>query len=449
MIKNWINWINCTLAAAVTFFLLAAAVFIAMRPVDFPEYDVVARKTALPKNTFARTPEQYLSISGPALNLNFSPLCMDIPDLRRHLVYYGKNGRPDAETDNPIMHFAFNGNKIPFSVSPGNRLYIACDKTQTPPQFVFSPDNKETSLWIQATVDGNQALITAEMKIEIEEEGEFISSAEFPLPEKEFVRFGGGVWELGTYRVDGTLLARQKARWHGLDRFLEKHGGEEFQDVINKHRVDFGADEEAYSVYLSAGSYLIWKDNRWQNVKPDEISLDYPILSVKKIDDRIMNLELWDVDGKGKMALNLIRANEAWTPKKIEEDFKFIGARTKSQLIFEIQDERILLRPSDWLVLTEDGWKKLETPDEIDQYVERKLVGPMFVFDQIERKDDRQVVSGTLFNAARTEAVAMELPLQQGVTAIAKKQLNEKKQKERNPHPTQVVKQKIPVPKHT
>lgn len=444
MIKNWINWINYTTATAVVFLLVAAAVFTGMRPTEFPVYDSIARKPNLPKNAFTRSPGEYESIASPALSIDFSPLYMEMPDLRRHLIYYGKNGRPDTNQEQPTMHFAFAQNKIPSSLEPGKRLYILYDKKQTPPQYVFSPNNNETHLWIEAKVSENQALITIGMKFEDEHGEESIAYSELQLPEKEYVRFGNAVWEMGNFRVDGTLLARQKARWYGLDRFLEKHGGNEFEEMISKHRVDFGEGDDAYSVYLGVGSYLIWKDNRWQNVKAGDVSLNSPILSVKKIEDRIMNLELWDVDGKGKIVLNLIRSNEAWTPKNLEEQFKFIGARTKSQLIFEVKEERMLLRPNDWLVLTETGWKKLETPDEIDQYVERKLVGPLFVFDQIERKDDRQVISGTLFNAARTEMMPMELSLQQNVTAIAKKQLDEKKQRGREGNHTPMVKIKTP-----
>ena len=141
-----------------------------------------------------------------------------------------------------------------------------------------------------------------------------------------------------------------------------------------------------------------------------------------------MNLELWDAEGKGKAVMNLIKANEAWMPQNLEQNFKFMGARTRSQFVFEINNERILLCPQDWLVLTQTGWKKLVTPKEIDDYVDRKVTGPLFVFDNIERKDDRQVIVGTLFNVARTETASVELPLQQNGNA-AKPQTEDKKQK--------------------
>jgi len=96
----------------------------------------------------------------------------------------------------------------------------------------------------------------------------------------------------------------------------------------------------------------------------------------------------------------------------------------------------MLLSPHDWLLLTESTWKKLQTPEEIDAYVERRTVGPLFVFDQIERRDDRQVIIGSLYNSSRTEKVVIELSLQQGLSQPGPKNPNEankkKKAKETN-----------------
>jgi len=421
MVKKWITWVNLGISGSIGICLLLALILLWMRPTEFPFHDLTARKSNIPRNAFARTPSDYNAISSPALQLTFSPLSVQLPDLRRYLIYYGKNGRPDADLANPIIYLAFTGNKIPAGVSPGQRLYLLYDKKQTPNQYIFSPNNTPTPLWLEAIAQGNQALIKVGMKGENEQIiHEPAAYAEFTLPEKEFVRFGGTnspPWELGKLRVDGTLLARQKARWFGLDRFLEKYGGEEYKDLQSTQRIDFGEGDDMYSVYLKPSSCLIWNDDRWQSAAPGESSINHAMLCVKKIDERVMNLELWDVQGKGKIVLNLIKTHEAWLPQNLEDSFKFVGARTRSQLIFEINHERILLRPNDWLVQTDGEWKKLETPAAIDAYVERKIIGPLFVFDHIEKKDDRPVVFGTFFNAARTEMVDVEFTLQQNSSA--------------------------------
>ena len=446
MIKKWIAWINYGMAALIIGLLLAALFFLFMRPTDFPIYDISARKVDMPKGAFARSQQQYNAIGPPALNLNFSPLSVQLPDLRRYLVYYGKNSRPDAKDDQPALYFAFTGNKTPASILPGEKNFVMYDKSQTPNQYVFSPNNDKTPLWLEAQAQGPAAIVKVRMSTENGQEiKEPASYAEFSLPEKEFVRFGGGAtWEIGKWRVDGTLLARQKARWFGIDKFLEKHGGDEYRESLHKQRIDFGEGESAYSVYVKNGDCLVWDDETWKAVKPGDATLKHPLMCVKKIDDRVMNLELWDVDGKGKISLNLIKANEAWLPQNLEQNFKFVGARTRSQFVFEVNNERMLLSPHDWLLLTDGVWKKLKTPEEIDDYVERKTPGPLFVFDNIERKDDRQVIIGTLFNAARTEMVTIELPLQQGTNGASgptgRNAPDEKRQKVKETNVPPVVK---------
>lgn len=414
MVKKWLSWINYALAGLIGIFLFAALYNFWANPTEFSIPETTARKSEIPKGAFVRTPEEYNAIGAPALKLTFAPLSVQLPDLRRYLIYYGKNSRPDAKEERPVLFFSFTGNKAPSSVSPGERLYVMYDKKQTPPQYVFSPNNAETPLWIEASTQGNQALVKVGMKGEADQViNEPKAYAEFSLPEKEFVRFGGASWELGKWRVDGTLLARQKARWYGVDKFIEDHGGVEYKDWEHKQRIDFGEAEEAYSVYVNQGDCLVWEDGRWKTVKPGEASLKYAMMCVKKVDERIMNLELWDVDGKGKIILNLVKANEAWMPQNLEQSFVFVGARTRSQFIFEIDDERVLLSPQDWLVLIEGAWKKLKTPEEIDAYVERKTIGALFVFDGLERRDDKQVIIGSLYNGSRTEKVVIELALQQ------------------------------------
>lgn len=411
MVKKWMAMVNLSAAGIIVALLLATLCLIILRPTTFPTEDTIVRKMDLPKGAFAKPSPYYDSIKEPVFSLKFSPLSVQLPDLRRHLNYFGRNGRPDAKDDSPVLYFAFGTSKVPSAVLPEKRYYLLYDKLQK--QYAFSPNNAETPLWIEVSLHGNQVAVKVGMKGDNDQVIEEPSSnAHFALAEKEYARAGGSTWELGKWRVDGTLLARQKAKWYGIDRFLEKHGGEEFKDFEHKQRIDFGEPDEIYSVYVGPEDCMAWKDGKWQVFKPGKETLGYPLLCVRKVDDRIMNLELWDNEGKGKIVLNLLKTSEAWIPQNLMQGFKFMGARTRSQFVFEINKERMLLKPHDWLVLTDKGWQKLVTPEDIDNYVERKVVGPLFIFDGIERKEDRQIIMGTLFNASRTEMSTVELPLQ-------------------------------------
>lgn len=421
MQKNILVSINFALIAMVSCLTLLALGFIFLSPNEIEVVDTATFKGSMPKNAFAVSKKSYDAIAEPFLALKYHPLTSQLPDLKKALVFYGKNGRPDAMLTKPHLHFSFTGNKTITAGFPEERLYLHYNKEASQPHYAFSKDNQKTSLWIEADIQDEDAIVKVFMENEY---GEIVQEpgnlARFNLKAVTQSKFGGATdeaQEIGGYRIDGSLLARQKAKWFGYDRFLEKHGGEEFLSCAGKHRVDFGDPNSRYSVFVAAGDCLIHEANRWKVISPGTESLSNHLLVVKKIDDRIMNFELWDVEGKNKIVLNIIKAHESNKNQVFDNTFKFVGARTRSQFVFEIDDERVLLRPKDWLVLTDDGWKKLTTPEEIDDYVEHKLAGPLFVFDGIVKKEDGQVFYGTMFNAARTEMQAIELPITQSGSA--------------------------------
>lgn len=417
MIDRWLSWLNCTLLGCALLFGVAGVVYWLKQPDEITCGNLRSKQCGLPKGAFELADQAYQQAGESLLALQQAPPTMQLPDLRTQLIYYGKNGRPDAQSQHTLLHFSLNGNnKSVVSIPPEEKLYLAYDRKSVPGRYNFSPNNEKTSLWIEGTLVENEVQVRVTME---NDKGDYISEpeafAQFRLAEKEFMRYGGMTWEIGTFRVDGTLLARQRARWYGMDRFLERHGGEDFKDIEGKQRIDFGENDELYSVFVKTGDCLIWNVNRWKVVMPGEESLHHPLLVVKKIDERLMTFELWDVEGKGKILLNLLKSSEPWAVQNaqtLQHMFKFLGARTRTQCVFEINRERVILRPSDWLLLTPKGWKKLATEEEIDNYVKRKLSGTLFVFEGITRKDERQVMTGTLYSPARHECQSIELALQ-------------------------------------
>lgn len=421
MTKNWIIWINRILMGAIGVFILMTLIYTWNRQGDIPLPKVSEKKMDLPKGAFAQEQEDYDAIGPPLLNLKFSPMSLQLPDLRNVIEYYGRNERPDANEGESLLHFSITGSKDTNSIAPGDPLYLVYDKDQPRIKYVFSPDNKETSLWIEASPLEKEASVSVSMR---NESGQIIRKpqqfAQFNLKEKQFTRYGSKRWEIGKWKVDGTLLARQRARWYGKDMFLERHGGEEYKEKLNKQRIDFGEKEDLYSIYLGEGDAAAWVNERWKQITPGDDSQKYPLLVLNKVEDRLLKFDLWDVGGKGKVSLNVIRSSEAGSPRNLEKEFKFVGARTRSQLMFEVKGERVLISPKDWFLFSEGKWVKLSTPDQIDAYVERKISGPLFVVDEVLREDGKQILLGLIYNATRTDVKLVEIPLQQGATPVVK-----------------------------
>ncbi len=422
MLNVIIKYLNLALLGLCLFFAVAAAFVWLLRPSVIEEKIPKITPIALPKSPFQQTAPATACLGDTVLNCKFQPPTIKLPDLKNILIFYGKNGRPDADNEKPQLHFSLAGGKGFAGLLPGEKLYLVFNRKNDGSKYAFSPNNEETPLWIEAKLNGSEAFVTVHL---IDEEGEEVvepeSNRRFALLEKEFIRNNQSPWEMGKWRVDATLLARMRARWYGPDKFLEEHGGDEFKLTVGKQRIDFGEGEDAYSVYVKVGDTLVYLKDKWQFIEPGPESLSHPLLVVKKIDERLMNLELWDTQGKGKVALNLLKSSENFQHENFIESFKFLGARTRSQFLFEIDAERMLIRPHDWLVLTEEGWKKLSTVEDIDNYVNRKMVGTLFVFDKISRKDDKQIMQGTVYNPNRTESYQVEIAMQPAALPGVKK----------------------------
>lgn len=429
MINRWLYWLNYSIVAIVLILSLSMGYIWIFHSDEIVIADPKSKQSGLPKGAFELSPEAYEQIAGSFLALESAPPTLQIPDLKSQLVYSGRNGRPDSNSQNTVLHFTLGGKKV--TVKPEEKIFLEFDKNSKPARYNFSKDNEKTSLCFECFLqDTNEILIKVTME---DEKGEKITEpeahAQFKIPEKELVRMTGETWEIGTWRVDGTILARQRARWFGPDRFLEKHGGKSYEKITNKHRIDFGENDETYFVFVQPGDCLIWDKTQWRTVEPGPDSLNYPLMVVKKIDDRLMSLELWDVDGKAKVPINLLKSTDPWAANNaqtIQQAFKFVGARTRSQCLFEVNKERIVLKPSDWLISTPKGWKKLDKEEDIDRYVNRKTTGMLFVFEGWTKKDDRQVMQGILYNPSRSDCQTVELALQKANIKAPTKNAKEK-----------------------
>lgn len=415
--KKGLFFISIGLVAIALFLILGAAIISFSRP-GVIHVPVITEKQRLPPiSGFQQKKEDYDRIEETLLHLNFAPPRMQLPDLRKVLTYHGFNGRPDLQKGGPAVQFSILGSKEFGTIQPGQKLYLQYDKTHSPPRLIFSPDNKETTLWIEVAPDtvNRKGTVRAFMK---NESGEIIRNpvvnAEFILDQKEAIPFNRpSNWEIGKFKVDGTLFSRQKAKWWGPDKFLQMHGGAEYEERGTKQRIEFGEGADAYTIYLGEGDFVVWDKDRWISIPAGERSMDKPLLELKKISDRILTFDLWTPDGNNKVVLNLLKSQERWSSQQLKQTIKFVAARTHSQYIFEIDQKRMLINPQDWLVKTEEGWEKLDSPTKIDDFVDGQLKGPLFIFDgTVQKEDESTVFMGSFFSPGRAEMETFEIPTQ-------------------------------------
>lgn len=383
------------------------------------------------RNPFVQSEEAYQKAQETLLALDRPPPQLTMPDLIKILTYTGSNARPDANPENKAYYLQIKGDVEPHRLQLETPAYLAFDVDQEPPRYIWSLSNKPTRLWLEAKGAEEELLVEVHLRGLDKEQIGHLSLKEQPRPQGK-----ADQWMLGALRVDGTLLARQKARWFGKDQFFLDHGGEEYAHLLERQRIDFQDGETPYSCWLSAEECLAWDGKRWQQADlGNGSSRDKPLLCVKSLGDKVMSLTLWDVGGSRKASLNLIKSNEIWQSQVVEKEFRFVGARTRTQSVMEIRGKRTTLRLYDWLLFTDGEWRKLSTEKEIDDYVSRRVVGPLFVFEGLEKIDGVHWLQATLYNSSRTAKETLLFSAQQRKKGSEPPRPGIPESKEPIPHP--------------
>lgn len=415
--RNHLIWYaNWILISVIIFSLIGAVWYMtANHEVLQPPVQLQVEKPQLPTTSFTPKDQKHAPLEASPLQLEYIPPKMRLPDLRSFIFYYGYNLRPDAkDADNLFFSLGpVSENNPSFSVHSKEKLFLVIqDKAESP--YALSLGNRPSSLWFTPELSSNGASIQVQMR---DEQGNVVQEpqdrARFVLTEKPPVANQGKTFMLDQFRADATLFSRLKAKWNGGDQFLEDHGGIEFESNIGKQRIQFGEGEDLYSVYLDKGDIMVWKDGKWMVPEPGRPTAGYPLARVAKIEERMMGVEIFDVSGRNKVVLTLLKLQE---PKAIinPQDFEFIGARTRIHSMFFVNGGREVVGPGDWFLHTQDGWKKLKTSKEVDAYVSGLDLGELLVIDKIEKLGERQWLAATLYTRSRSASEPIILPLRAG-----------------------------------
>jgi hypothetical protein len=411
---KWMQLINKSLKFLIALTIMAIGIVYLSPSTDFQtNLDDKGENTTSHANEKPLS-KTYDSLATHVLTLKQTGSSLETPDLRDSLLLYGYNARPDKDPEFNELHIGLKGSLDYRSINSSQKIYLQYEIQNDEGTYIFTPNNQVSSLWLETSTNGESSAIQVKMK---GLDGQILDdpsdSTLFTPIRSNFLNSSNTHWEIDSLRVDGGFLARQKTRWFGKDLFIEKHGGEEFLKVIGKERLNFGSDDEGYSCYVGANDYLVWFQSKWNEVKPGMDTKEFPLLHITKIDDRMMSCDLWDKGGLNKMSLHLAKSMEIWVPHRIQQEFKFVGSRTRNQSIVEIKQKRITLSPQDWILRINDEWKKLSSEKDIDAYVDGQLTGELFIFNGVSKISGQLLMTGSLYNSMRTEVQPVEFPLNQ------------------------------------
>jgi hypothetical protein len=393
------------LISVLCFSFLAAALFYKFQAIgSYEQPPVAAENAVLPTRSFS-FPQSKEPAQFPILQLDFSPIQLNVPNLQPYLFFHGRNMREDAPKNPPELFFSLSPSKEVMPSRSGEKTYLVREGNE----FRFSPKNQPTSLWFVPTLKGADVVLNVTVQ---NEDGSISqqpkSYSELLLKERPIPLPQPG-WSIGAFRADQTLLMRQGAKWAGRDLFLEMHGGDEYQFARGKERILFKNDEGQYDLYFEPGAQFVFDSDHWREVKKGEDVRGQPILKVAKVDEKLITLELYSASGAQKFLYSLIKQPDL-RPILNQSEFVYVGARTKVHSLFKVSGKREIVGVGDWLIRSSEGWMKIKSAKEIDRYIEGLLEGPLLVIDGIEEQNGQKGFKGTLLSVKRSQAVDVFLP---------------------------------------
>lgn len=356
------------------------------------------------------TPPLDLLLSSPCWLLPEMVCRETLPDLRKELIFWGCNRRPDAKRQ--AVSLELKQSKSTQTIAFGEKVYLRQASTPWGAHFVFS--SSATPCWIECYATAGDML---EVRVFLKDsEGKLVMSPQectkFTLASQQ--PSSQQTWEIGGIRVDASFAIKQKFRYIGKDLFFCMHGGAEFAEKTQKDRVDFTSlSGETYSRFLSVGDMLLWDGNCWQPYgKFLGNRSEAPLLEVKRQDDKIMVLDIWHENGSTHQTVSLVKTTPvAPAIKTFLDELLFVGMRTWARPILQAGTQRFTLMANDWLYRDGDHWERINSKQQLDDYVSGKIQGPLFVFEDIERKNNEIFLHGHLFNGLRTHVEKVTLTL--------------------------------------
>lgn len=404
MDSRFITYLSAVFGFLALVLIIATLYFHALSGSSYEQPVIPQRGSTLPAHAFSgKVPQPELGF----MRLEYAPPQLRVPNLSALLTFVGVNQRPDAERGAPSLFFTLGSAKEVIQAKAGENVYLTVKNGVYAP----SPRNEPTDLWFTPKQQGGAASVEVRVK---NDEGvisqEPKSASQLTIPEKPIAAQMSN-WNVGKWRADSALLIRQGAKWYGRDLFLEKHGGDEYAAVSSKHRIQFGEGDERYSLYMDPGDFVVYQGDKWVVPAQGAETAKMPLLRMMRADEKVLAFELFAPEGSQKLLLNVVKAADPLPSHPVDQDFGFIGARTKTHFLFKVSGNREIVAAGDWFVMGSQGWEKIKKVKDVEKYVSGNIPDAMIIIDGITGEGDTRSLHGTLFSPQRSQFTEINLPL--------------------------------------
>ncbi|MEN9343961.1 MAG: hypothetical protein RLZZ453_748 [Chlamydiota bacterium] len=315
------------------------------------------------------------------------------------------NSRPDQLPKETSLVFQLKQDKQIHTTQNGKVIFLKELSEGKGLQISDTPSD----LWIKPIlIDGMTALVEAG-RGQAGEKGQFITNFQGTA-----VRYPFSPQECVVPFKNGTAFSN--------DLVIHRYGGKEFSGWNQKVCLELRGKEGSYALRVSAEDYLIYKNGEWEVCSFDQLKKECPIGQVTSVSERGVEIVLWDNTGlspwKGRIDLKKIQ-RPPFGAEALPANPQF---RTASQITASFGKKRLILKPGDWLIRGQSGWRHMRTLTDLPLYLQRRLIGDLFVFEGIEKDaQGKSTLKGMLFDESRTYMQPVNVPISSDKTKSSKR----------------------------
>jgi hypothetical protein len=339
----------------------------------------------------------YGAIGTGALALNSAHLSSFSPNLSEEILILAKNTRPDLSNQEASILIRFKSSQQEQLVVGNVPLFLHCQTREDGSIENVSVSAEPTPLWIRPVIlDQGRVLIEIGKD---ENRGQFIVQAGAELGARASALIKGEV---------AYVHSLKQAKWWGCDALVQHYGGEEYKPLQNKHKMEFAGGQVGF---VSSGDYLMWDGQQWQVSSLETLPRDLPVAHIKSATSKGAEIEVWDASGFQLTRVRLDLQHVSQLNYKMENLPTSIRMRTRAQVTCTFGKRRLILREGDWLLKTPAGWRNLRKVSDIEDCIQHKIRGELFIFDSLEKEKGRTTLKGNVFDEMRTQIQPIAIPI--------------------------------------
>lgn len=335
----------------------------------------------------SRSPPIYDAIGTGPLALASKDQDFPLPGLRDEILFLGRNERPDARNRSSCL-IGLKSSSIRFAMGENEPIFLDYENGKV------CLSQSKTPLMISGQVVDGCLELSASINIKDLSRQVFWKIPQTPLKNLS----------LDPQFVTAVKKLQQMKLW-GPDQLLVHYGGPTFDHA--KRKLRFELDDVL--VPASIGDVFVWDEQRWSAPKAptdNQVLAEVIDMSPSQIEWRV-----WAIGGLDQARLKVAVQQPLQIALNMNEVFSRLRMRTHESVSCQIGQSSRLLRKGDWLEQCDGHWRHLRRLDEIDACIAGNHNKPLFVCDGLEKVDDKWMLKGHVFDAKRTQAFPICLPM--------------------------------------